>query len=267
MEKISFKPNKILATYIDRFYILKRSNEVAFNLPIVLPGTGLELLFHIDETLFVNKVKLAKSHIICPRKVFEFDKTKHVYFISVRFKSGAFRHFTSIPYLALNDTYLSVTTIWKSNGLELLDRLNDFRELSKKIALIESFLMKRLVENKKETTKKWDEVISTLYTKYNVINLQELATKTNLSYRQFERSFKKQFGITAKKFQRISRFQDTTKKILLAEKEYYLDEVLDNGFFDQSHFINEFQNFVKLKPSDYFIKNNFKNNFYCKPLI
>ena len=266
MEKVSFKPNKFLSKYIDRFYLYKKSSSLKFGLPIVLPGTGLELLFHLENSLYVNNNKLEESHIICPRTVFKFDKTNNVNFISVRFKSGTFRHFTSIPYSELNDSYLSITEIWKNKGYELLNRLNETENLKQKIELIENFLILRLTENKVKKNEKWDDIISILYGEFKTVNLIELSKKSHLSYRQFERNFKDQFGITAKKFQMITRLQDTIKKSLLNDRKIYLHNALDNGYFDQSHFINEFQNLVGLKPMDYLLKENSEENFYFDPI-
>lgn len=264
MEKISFKPNKFLSKYIDRFYIYEKSSIIKFCLPIVLPGTGLELFFHLDNNLSVNNIKLDKSHIICPRSVFKFDQTNNVNFISVRFKSGTFRHFTSIPYSELNDTYLSIIDIWNNKAYELLNKLNQTEHLKQKIELIENFLILRLIENKQDKNEKWDDIISILYGEFRTVNLTELSKNTHLSYRQFERNFKAQFGITAKKFQIITRLQDTVKKSILDEGTCYFHNALDNAYFDQSHFINDFKKLVGVKPMDFFLKTNTSEDFYFK---
>ena len=262
MEKVYFKPTGILSSYIDRFYVLKNTSNTLFNLPVIPPGTGLELLFHMDDSLSIKNYKLDKIHIICPRKAFEFNKTTHVHYISVRFKCGAFRHFTSIPYTELNDFYLSITDIWGRDGQELLSKLNEVDAITKKILLIEHFLIKRLTQNLIKKNVKWDAIISYLYHNYKTVSLKELSEKTNLSYRQFERNFNCQFGITSKKFQRITRFQDTLKNILLHGKPCYLEVALDNGYFDQSHFIHEFQYFIEKKPTAYFTSDNFDSHLY-----
>jgi len=266
MERISFKPNKYLSKYIDRYYLFKKSSNLKFDLPIVLPGTGLDLIFHLENNLSVNNSRLDESYVICSRKVFKFDKTNNVNFISIRFKSGTFRHFTSIPYSELNDSFLSIKEIWKDKGRVLINRLNETENLNQKIELIEKFLILRLTENKVKIDEKWDNIISILYKEFRTVNLIELSKHTNLSYRQFERNFKQQFGITAKKFQINTRLQDTIKKSLLYDESYYLNNVLDNGYFDQSHFINEFQNLVGLKPMEYLLNTNSEEHFYFKQI-
>ncbi|WP_109852909.1 AraC family transcriptional regulator [Aquimarina sp. AU58] len=265
INKTSYKPNKSLATYVDRIYVLKHSG--AFKLPAILPGTGLELLFHTHEPLLINNHKCDNGHIICPRNsILHIDEFSDVSFISVRFKSGAFRHFSSIPFIELNNQFASVEDIWGVKGKDFLEKLNEHHTINDKIKCIESFLLKCLYDYHNKQNDKWDTIMHSLYKQYNSISLKELATYTNLSYRQFERNFKSQFGITPKKIQRIIRFEATVKKILLNRNPGYLSTALDHGYYDQSHFINEFQFFTEEKPSNYFVTKNYDHHFYDKSI-
>ncbi|MDD7916048.1 helix-turn-helix domain-containing protein [Polaribacter ponticola] len=262
----SYKPTKFLSKYIDRFYIFEKSSADYFELPSVLPGTGLELVFYLDKPLSINKKILPKSHTVCPRNILNFDKEKNVSLLSVRFKSGAFRHFTSVPFSELNDNYFSVQNLWKSKGNNLLNKLENISGIQNKVKVIESFLISNFKEYHKDEDDKWDLVLDELYYNFDSNTIDLISQKANLSLRQFERSFKSQFGITAKEFQKITRFQDVIKKILLNRKSDYLDTILDNGYFDQSHFIKEFKSLTKKTPLEYFTKENFDSHFYHKSL-
>lgn len=258
----SYKPTSLLSKYIDRFYVFKKCNK----LPSVLPGTGLELLFHFNNSLVVNNKKLPIAHTVCPRKILYFDEQKEVSFLSVRFKSGRFRHFTSIPFSQLNNQYFSVQELWNEQAEHLIRRVKSEEKIENKIQKIEMFLTQKFKENHKEENDKWDLIIDELYYNFDKNSIEKLAKKSNLSLRQFERGFKSQFGMTAKEFQKITRFQDVVKKILLNKTPNYLDIVLDNGYFDQSHFIKEFKSYTNKTPSDYFIEENFNIHFYHKSI-
>lgn len=266
IKKKTYHPNLFLSKYIDRFYTFERSDSVGFELSPILPGTGLEILFYIDTPLSVNGQKLEKGHIVCPRTISYFDKLDKVALMSVRFKSGAFRHFTSIPFSELNNSYLSIQDIWGDRGKKILYKLNNALEIKDKIKEIEIFLMDSFTIYHQEKNDKWDRVIEDLYYNFDNNTINELSKKVNISTRQLERNFKFQFGITAKEFQRITRFQNTIKKILLNKPAYYLDVVLDNGYFDQSHFIKEFKFFTDKTPGTYFTQESFKNHFYYESL-
>ncbi|WP_108869953.1 helix-turn-helix domain-containing protein [Aquimarina aquimarini] len=258
----SYKPTSILSKYIDRFYIFEKSVNEYFELPVILPGTGLELVFYLDKPLSVNNKQLPKAHTLCPRKISYYDKEKKVSFLSVRFKSGAFRHFNSTPFSELNDNYFSIQNLWKEKADNLLSTLEKTPKIEVKIQLIESFLIDMYNKYHNEKNDTWDLIIDELYYNFESYTLEKLSQKANLSLRQFERGFKSQFGITAKKFQKITRFQNVIKKMLLNRETNYLNTILESGYFDQSHFIREFKSITNQTPLEYFTEKNFDINFY-----
>ncbi|TPN85186.1 helix-turn-helix domain-containing protein [Aquimarina algicola] len=261
-KNISYQPKTFLSKYIDRFYIFEKSENEYFKLPVVLPGTGLELLYYLDKTLSVNGNSLPKAHTVCPREIFSFDKIKNISFISVRFKSGAFRHFTSTPFTELNNKYVSIIYLWKNKGEKLLARLQNTTKTEAIIDELELFLVEIFNEYHDKKNDKWDAIIDELYYNFENNSIHKLAENSRLSLRQFERGFKSQFGITAKGFQKITRFQNVIKQILLDKNPNYLHTILDNGYFDQSHFIKEFRSLTKKTPMKYFNQENFDSHFY-----
>ncbi|GGD25662.1 helix-turn-helix domain-containing protein [Hyunsoonleella pacifica] len=262
----SYKPISFLSKYIDRLYVFEKSSFDYFELPAVLPGTGLELVFYLGKPLSVNNKELPIAHTVCPRNMFSFDKEKTVSFISVRFKSGAFRHFTSIPFSELNDNYYSVTSLWKTKGEQLLSKLKDLTNIDDKIKHIELFLEHVFHDYHNIKNDKWDFIIDDLYYNFSDNTIEKISQKANLSLRQFERAFKKQFGITAKEFQKITRFQEVTKRLLLNKSSDYLDLILKYGYFDQSHFIKEFKSLTSKTPLEYFTDDSFNSHFYHKSI-
>lgn len=262
----SFSPNSILSKYIDRFYLFEKSCSNYFELPTVLPGTGLELVFHLSKPLSIDRITLPKAHTVCPRKAFNFDKEKIVSFISVRFKSGAFRHFSPVPFSELNDKYYSIESIWGQHGEFLLKKLQNCKTEEDMIQTIQFYLEFFFNEYHDKRNDKWDGIIDELYYNFNDNTISKIAEKSNLSLRQFEREFKNQFGLTAKKFQKITRFQEVTKSLLLNKNSNYLTTILDKGYFDQSHFIKEFKLLTKKTPLEYFTDKNFDTHFYHKSM-
>lgn len=261
-KNISKKPVEALKNYVDRIYIFEKTASDKFKLPAVPPGTGLELLLHLDQPLKVNQNNLPRLHSVCPRKMFYFDKNKKVSFISVRFKSGAFRHFSPVTFSELKDKFYSANSLWGVDGEILVEKLFTISTIENKIKEIEVFLIKVLNLYHNDKNDNWDMIIEDLYYNFDSNSIKRLAEKACLSMRQFERAFKFQFGITAKEFQKITRFQNVVKHLLLNKETKYLQTILDNGYFDQSHFIREFKSLTKKTPKAYFNEEHFNNHFY-----
>ncbi len=80
--------------------------------------------------------------------------------------------------------------------------------------------------------------------------VKALAENSFLSLRQFERKFKEFSGFSPKLFLRITRFNS------LLNTSFYdkpLSEIAyEYGYYDQSHFIHDFQQFSGLNPKEYF---------------
>ena len=262
MEKLFFKPCGLLSPYIDRFWVWKDTSGAQIEMPIMLPGTGLELFIHFANPLTINNICLPQSHIACPRSIATLNNANNLNFIAIRFCSGAFRHFSPIPFTEINNKFISIEDVWGKDALVLQNQLTENKEYSKKVEILEQFLINKLMRYKKDDAQYWDMAINKLYYNFQTIELENLANIKNISYRHFERGFKAQFGTTPKKFQMVSRFQNTVRKLLLAKEKNYLPVALDNGYFDQAHFIKEFEVNSGTTPSAFLTERNFMSHFY-----
>jgi AraC-like DNA-binding protein len=83
------------------------------------------------------------------------------------------------------------------------------------------------------------------------INVAQIARRHCLSTRQFERKFKEFAGLSPKLYSRIIRFQAATQHKLSGVRD--LTEIAYAcGYYDQSHFINDFRQFSGYSPKEYF---------------
>ena len=72
-----------------------------------------------------------------------------------------------------------------------------------------------------------------------------------ISKRRFEQVFNEQVGLTPKLFCRIRRFQRVLQLINEQNDIDWTDVALSCGYFDQSHFIHDFQSFSGINPTEY----------------
>lgn len=261
------KPSLILHPYIERYWAWDMGDEKDIYMPVVPPGAGLDLFLHYRTPFVIDqKGQLSGSHLIFSReKSSKILPAGNCGFMAIRFRAGMFRNFTDIPLHELADLYPDVESIWGSNGKYLLQRINSIRDLSDKIPLLEQFLVTLLDKFRKDTPL-WNNIIHELYYHQDSLKLDELSARLQLSYRHFRRKFKEETGLTPKHFQQLARFHATLKPLLLRKERKYLSVALDNGYFDQMHFIKEFKYFMEMTPSDFLQENNFMSHFYYSRL-
>ncbi|MDR0207510.1 MAG: helix-turn-helix domain-containing protein [Bacteroidales bacterium] len=97
---------------------------------------------------------------------------------------------------------------------------------------------------------------------YGNINVNQMASEACLSRKQFERIFAEHIGISPKKYLKIIRFQSAifqkqqNNNLNMTELSY------ESGYFDQSHFINDFKSLSGLTPKQYFAENEICSDFF-----
>lgn len=260
--KISILPQRSLRPYIDRYWVWEGEYEV----PKILPGTGHELWFHyVSPFAFIEQdtaKPLPDCHSIASRHRFRtFQSAGNIGLIAVRFRSGAFRYFCQLPMDELRDCFVGVENIWGKQGREFAERVITAAGLQERVDILDRWLMKFFAEYAKPDH--WlDRIIETLYYNYSSISLAESCQSWGISVRQLQRKFKQATGAGPKEFQQVSRFQTIVKGCLLEKRRNYLQMALDHGYYDQAHFIKEFQHFTGESPSAFFQEKNFMSHFY-----
>ncbi|MEL6256243.1 MAG: helix-turn-helix domain-containing protein, partial [Bacteroidota bacterium] len=87
--------------------------------------------------------------------------------------------------------------------------------------------------------------------------VKEIVEGLPLSIRPLQKLFKSITGISMKQYQDITRIRKTTIDLYSAQKDRF-DILYTHGFFDQSHFINDFKRRMDSSPKDFL---NYHNSF------
>jgi AraC-like DNA-binding protein len=95
-----------------------------------------------------------------------------------------------------------------------------------------------------------------LYATHGQMKIEELAIRSHLSPRQFERRFKRLIGRTPKTFARLVRFEAVRDTLYQNPARPMTDLAYQFGYTDQSHFIHDFKAFAGYTPSEYVNKMN-----------
>lgn len=268
MKLLNFKPNPYLRQYISRYWLWENEPD----LPQILPGTGTELMFHYYEPFITKNQKdevliVPNCHIISPRsECYHLNRIKRSGFISVRFRAGAFRHFCRESNKDLIDSFIDINEIWGIKGQEFGERVIEAKNIEKRIVIIETFLMKFL--EMYQHPKSWlDMAVEKVFYGCDAARLKEVSSDLFISDRQLQRKFGEAVGVSPKNFQRISRFETVLKQLLLNQNKDYLTSALEHGYYDQSHFIKEFKEYVGESPSLFLQDKNFMSHFYNEKLL
>ncbi|WP_028534308.1 AraC family transcriptional regulator [Paludibacterium yongneupense] len=258
-------PHPLLRKHIDRYWI--SSGPAGMALPSLFPGTGVEVFFHLGRPFVVSPVNggaqdapsahlgYLRSRPLTVRADSDFS------FLSVRVRSGGLRHLCPVLPACGIDYPLSVEDVWGRNAADIGYRLMAAPTLNEQAALLDTWLLACL-ERFARHDPVIDHAVERLYYDHAAIRIEEVSAALGLGRRQLERLFKSAIGCSPKAFQRTARFQHTLRELTLSGGCRYLDVALAHGFYDQAHFIREFESFVGESPSRFFASQRMASHFY-----
>lgn len=258
---LEFKPEKSLAKYIQLVWISESEfPEDHFVKVKILPDGIVEIVFHYRDPFITylangeNFIQPKGFAISQMRRFIEIESNGKTGFVSVRFYPWGAHHFFKEPIENFLDDTIDIKYLWKDSET-ILDRLKITDTPDEKANLIQTFLLGKLNDNKKELYK-IDQAIKLIRKTKGQLSVEEVCEKTNLSYKQLEREFLTTVGATPKIFSRITRFLDLCHNLKDYENKNLTNLALDMGFYDQAHFIKEFKDFSGVTPKEYFEHNN-----------
>lgn len=125
-------------------------------------------------------------------------------------------------------------------------------DTQERIAIISKFILNNSIQPPKPSLV---YAVNKIIKANGNLDFNVICDEVSLSQRQFERVFKEGVGFSAKHFARIVRFSHVLKNY--NETMSLTELALKFGYFDQSHFNNEFKEFSGNTPTAYFAKLNF----------
>lgn len=80
-------------------------------------------------------------------------------------------------------------------------------------------------------------------------NLKKILEVTNYSYSTLERHFKRDTGLTPKRFLSLQRYKQAVRELYITRNSDWLYYVTKYGYYDQSHFIKEIKRYTNHTPA------------------
>ena len=178
------------------------------------------------------------------RPIFE-DVTAGAQYLGIRFAPGGFTHlfgcpaheFTdrTVPLAGLPLSFLSVDRIAESPGVD-----TSFRMLE------DSLGQRPIAAGLNPALNRTLEIISACQ---GEVTIAQLARIVDYSPRQLLRLFRESVGVGPKTYCRIVRFKSALRALRRRPSPDLLQVALEAGYYDQAHFIHEFNAFYDSSPS------------------
>jgi len=180
-------------------------------------------------------------------KYFEIEASIAIHVMGIWFKPGGAYRFLSMPANEIRDRHVALDDVWGALANDLRDQLVAAPTVDAKFAITERALLDRFMRGRDR-----HPAVQFALTQFGrIARVTPVVDAIGISARRFEQVFDQQVGLTPKLFCRIRRFQRVLHLIHEQQDIDWTDVALSCGYFDQPHFINDFQSFSGINPTEY----------------
>jgi len=188
--------------------------------------------------------------------------TGPLHLFGICFRPGGGYPFFKYPAHELVNQSVYPGDLLRTRERSFVDHIqDDCPTTQSRIEAVNTYLINRLESNHRDddVTLKAIEIIESCK---GHISIGQLARYLGLSHRHLTRKFKERIGMTPKQLCRNIRFKQVYKFMETSSHHNWADVALAFGYYDQSHFINEFKYFTGKSPDAYFFSALHSPDFF-----
>lgn len=257
--------SKLVQTYWTGDFNLYSENQF---LQSVIPNGCIEIIIHLthDHCELVKDDHWGKSPeftlIGLQTTAYEVRFNTRVQVFGIRLNPEGIHAIFGVPPSEFTATFENSRDVLGKEFDDYCARLREAKSVKDSVALTENFLLRKMTSNK-DAGMDYVRLASEVIRKHHgILSLDELIKHIPISPRQLQREFRKEYGITAKEYMRLSRLNAIQKYMQGAESLNLTALSYESGFADQSHFIREFRLLTGTNPRG-FLKD--KEQFIVNP--
>jgi AraC-like DNA-binding protein len=235
----------------------------------LLPDGAIELIFDLTDTpktwydsetpqriRTVRESWLSGQH----RRSIVIESAKNSRMIGARFRPGGLHPFLGMPVAELNDSVEETALLWGSGAGELRERLLAATSVDERFAVLDRALAER-GRGKLEPDAPLAYVLERLMTIPGETSIRSLAEDVGLTQKRLVRTFEEKVGLKPKTLSRVLRFQTVVRKLEREARVSWSFVAHEAGYYDQAHFIRDFESLSGLSPSRYLVERGEFLNF------
>ncbi|WHY58423.1 helix-turn-helix domain-containing protein [Peribacillus simplex] len=224
------------------FYQFKMKKDM-FNVITVIPDGCIDILFCCNEKApFAN---------VCGSVLQTKSINLHAdnEYFGVRFMPNQETHKMNYSMKEIIDKEVPLLDMVSLDS-QIVERLISERNFLGKINLFNETIRK-FIFNVDSSSKAIEYALHNIYMNRGNITMIQLAKEMGYSTRYLRKQFEEHVGISPKLFSQIVRFQSSISMLLKINHCTLKDVIMENGYYDQAHIINDFKNFGYMTPNKF----------------
>lgn len=168
--------------------------------------------------------------------------------MAVHFRPGGAAPFLGIPLGDIENAYIGIDEIWGSRGRDLHERLIETSSAQARFEILEQFLLTRpsLAMQRQPGVSAAMAAIE----KDPSIRMSDIRDHVGMAPKRLIATFRAEVGLSPKAYARVRRLQ-AALRLLSAGPLSGARVAAEVGYFDQAHFVRDFESFTGMTPTQY----------------
>jgi AraC-like DNA-binding protein len=223
----------------------------------VLPTGRVQVILNLARDFLLDLPEgqppksMAPSLIVGARSTYEIvDTSDMADLIGIVFQPGGFAPFVSDSVDLFSNRNIGLEDAWGEPARALRDRLRELLTPTARLRYLEQFLLHRFT-SRLSRNPIVDYALKSFHREPGLATVREVARSTGWSERRFSQVFREQVGFSPKAWTRILRFQRAVQRLHAGVEIPWAEMALECGYYDQSHFANEFRAFSGVDATTY----------------
>jgi AraC-like DNA-binding protein len=221
----------------------------------IVPSGLPELILYINDKPKSDKRSI-EAHCLLNGQhndYFDLHFTEDLSIFSVLFEPQGVSQFFNLPFNELTNQSVPLEFINSAFSKEFQSRLSESISFNARVNIAEEIFCRQLTkDNRSYDFKRMGNTVELIKNAKGVVEIDLLSQQACLSRKQFERLFLGYIGISPKQYLKIIRFQSSLYYNSQRNGLSMTQLAHASGYYDQSHFINDFKTLTGLTPKKFF---------------
>ena len=262
-----FKPHHLLSPYVECYFVWEFNTNMKTPIFIESPPSGFgSMVFNYANPYHIQNEKYealsVPASFIGGQSIMRYHlKLKgNIGMAGVVFKPSGLASLFNLPMHEFVEERYAADDVLGQEVAFIHEKVALAKTVFGKVQAIENFLLQQIKE-KDIIPDPLDYCCLKIMHQNGIVNVSNLLEEVFMSRRQFERRFLRKVGLSPKYYARIFRLSKVCWDLISSEERNFQSIIGRGQYFDQSHFIKDFQEFMNIAPAEYYRQNTELSNF------
>ena len=252
------RPQGLLSKYIQCFWDMRWELGLEQTTCLVVPSGCVNVVYSLGRL----PPGFLKAKIVGARTVSHpVEMTGSGISFGFRFSPGGFYAFSKKDASSFTDKVFPLDEVFGEDAAEIESIGLKDDSVEKKAANLKNILARHIPHTHDEDMLRLHKIMQAISENEKIKNTAQLTSEFGITERSLQRLFSRYVGVSPTMWIRTKRFQQAAKQVLAGNIHDWSRLATELGYYDQSHFINDFRSLTGRKPSELVTEREILSDF------